>query len=193
MGRAKNETANQGLISKMNGLLTKVKNKAQAGINQVEATLEDRNEVFRTVMALRDRTQTVLDANRSDLYHSGQEKVIKAAESFITDLTALLDSQTKVYQNVALGHQLLLADNCLDIIFEHQARLEAAPGFWNQLKALFNDCVEYLFNVKNTLKTEGTVFREDEPSQEYKGKIITMQDELETEIEQVRNSPSPGR
>lgn len=193
MSKGKNETANRGSTSTMGIFFTNAKNTFVAGVNQIVAASEDRNDVYRAVMALRDRTQTVLDENKSDLYHSGQEKVIKAAESFITDLTKLLDSQTRVYQNAALAHQLLLADDCLDIIFKHQARLEAAPGFWNQLKALVNDCFEYLFNVKNTLKTEGTVFREDKQSQEYKGKIITLQDKLETEIEQVRNSPNPGR
>lgn len=81
----------------------------------------------------------------------------------------------------------------LGIIFEHQARLEAAPGLWNQLKALINDCVEFLFNIKNILPTKGTVFREDQSFQYCKHKITILQDELETKIEKTHTSPSSGR
>jgi uncharacterized protein YoxC len=172
----------------MPGLTSKIKRGAKYLINKANALHQDVKDemngastVHTEVQHLYNKVKAIMDLEGKKL----DPQVKEAAQCMLNDLKAVLkeDSSHGPLTRHHPSGQYDLAEKSIDIIFKYQPKLEAAPGFWNQIKAHINTFIEKISGEKNVFETEGTAFSKSKSFQDLKQSVTELRDEMKSELE----------
>lgn len=181
--------------SDMSGLVSKIKKRAKNIIYKtnvlghdvkalgqaINDVLNEESIVHIMVQQLYTKIKAILDLEEKNL----DPQVKEAALCMLEDLKIVIDEDScRVSLNRChLSSQYYLAEKSIDILFKYQHKLEAAPGFWNQIKAYINTFIEQISGVKNIFETERTAFSNNENFQSIKQCITFFRDETKSYID----------
>lgn len=174
----------------------KIKEKVKKALNAVKDIvaegkdlLHDESVMHMEVQKLYNSIENVLDVNKKKL----PPQVKEAAEGLLKELREILKEDSKLNAPHLPRHQHALAERTIDIVLKYQANLEAAPGFWNQLKAHLNTFIEAVTGIENAFETEKTEFSKDASFNRFKQNVKNLKEDLETPEEDSTNRPTGGR
>ena len=158
------------------GWLRKAKKAVNDTYRGVKAEAMDESKAHKAVGDFVAQAKHLLETERGQM----TSESIAAAEGLIREIKELLDRDSKLEAPHWPMVQRELLDNSLDVIHKYQPKLEASPGFWNQLKASINKLVERVTGVKNLLAVEKTVHGADVTFQDKKDTISDLKDEIDS-------------
>lgn len=146
----------------------------------VKDELNSESTVHIEVQQLCKKVESILALEEKKL----DPQVREAAQNMINDLKIILkeDSSHGPLTRHHPSGQYDLAEKSIDIIFKYQPELEAAPGFWNQIKAHINTFIEQISGKKNLFETQGTAFSKSEGFQGLKKSVTDLRDEMKSEL-----------
>lgn len=157
-------------------MLKKVQNFLNKKGNEVFNELNDESKAHKAVNELVVKTENLLNLHKKTM----PEESVLAANAMLTELRVLLHKDSQLAAPHWPQHQYDLLNNSLDVIGKYERPLEAAPGFFNQFKAIINNLVENLTGTKDFLPVEKTVIGENLNFQAVKGKIKEMKEGFES-------------
>ncbi|MGM9454981.1 hypothetical protein ACTAZI_16785 [Legionella bozemanae] len=98
------------------------------------------------------------------------------------NLTSGTDTSTVPKLNAAIH---AFAKASVDAIHEHQPKIMAAPGVWNQIKAWVNNVLEEYLNIKDALKVKESGVAQ---SSTFKDKFENVKAEGKQEVEDIEEN-----
>ena len=114
-------------------------NKVKRAIREID----NNPELYNAAAHLLDEVKEITKAaQKSALYTKETQGSLRQLQVKLTDALRAFDRSRSI-----IGFQVF-AEACHTAIYDHQPKLMAAPGVWNQLKALFNNFLERYFNVE---------------------------------------------
>lgn len=151
-------------------------------VKQVIREIDDNPELYNAAARLLDEVREITaSAKKSALYTKGTQDSLKQLQVKLTDALRAFDSSRSI-----IGFQVF-AEACHTAIYDHQPKLMAAPGLWNQLKALFNNFLERYFNVEPCFDTNKSKLAIKD---EFRQSFDKTKDELSMLIEKSENNSS---
>lgn len=168
--------------------MVKDRKDTQAKLNGDVERLEKRHvgasPMHLAVFELLNNVEVTLEVNKEHLPH----QVEKAANGFIRDLRAVLKTDDKLAENIWNANspriQFRLAKATIAIIHKHEPKLEAAPGFWNQVKAHINKFLKHSTSIKYRLETKNTGFSGE--SDHLKQDIKNLMERMKTQAKDMK-------
>ncbi len=167
----------------------KLISKAQAAVSELGAEIDNESDMHQAVLQLLNNVIETRSVNQGRL----PIQVEKAADNFIKALNEILEKDRENQGSRIAISQFALANATIAIIHKYQPKLEAAPGFWNQLKAHINNFIERVTGIKDALKTEKTEFSNNDKFGGYKQKVRDLKQKLESPDEQLNKSITKGK
>lgn len=177
----------QGKWAKLYDEAAALKDEAAAffrkGAAEVVDELRDESEVHIAANQFYEQVKSAARSNKRDI--NADPKLKAAVTGFLNDLKIVLEADSEKNYSKHPQQQWNLADQVQDITYRYQRRLEAAPGFWNQVQSFLNNLVEKVAGIKNTFgEANKSVIAKSVDYEQTKDAVTDLKTKIEAKAEE---------
>lgn len=158
--------------------LTNLGNVLNEVVSDIKNEVRDESDMHKAVNDLALHVAGKLRTHQNEL----PPKTKEAALEFISLLHAALKEDSRLISPHAPQNQYNLAAKTVKLIHQYQPAFQAAPGFWNHLKAHINNFFERFFAIKDLLSVNKTVLC-TEQYELYKGTVKDLKAQIEADYQ----------
>ncbi|HRD68829.1 MAG TPA: hypothetical protein PK657_01670 [Legionella sp.] len=115
----------------------------------IKNEIQVRSKMHKAVSAFHYFVAQIYDNNKKLIQEDA--KLDTAVQGFLGAIKDALEEDSKNGYSCLLVNQFALAEQVQNIIHDYQPRLESAPGFFNQLRAIINTFIEKMAGIKDIL------------------------------------------
>ncbi|MDP3268221.1 MAG: hypothetical protein Q8M40_04155 [Legionella sp.] len=148
----------------------------------IKNEIQVRSDMHNAVSDFRNFVKIIYTNNKELI--KNDPKLDTVVQAFLQALKEALNKDSKNNFSCLRVHQFALAEQVQDIIHDYQPRLESAPGFFNQLRAIINTFIEKMAGIKDILGSPDKNIISDRTGYfDKKNKIASMKQDLEASDE----------
>lgn len=153
-------------------------------VRQVWRELDDNPDLYNFAARLHDEAKEITGSDKKMSQYSNEtQESLKQFQAELTDALGAFNQSRNMAGFVAFS------ETCHNTIYDYQPALMAAPGVWNQLKALINNFLERFFNIEPCF---GTNKSELSLKSEFRNTFNNTKNELSKLIRQADECSSPA-